>query len=164
MHRKNLILGVLIFILSCYAVRTVVRNEDWKTPERFWRQTVLASPDSPRSHNNMGDVYSNEGNIEGAIREFSKSIELKPDYADAYHNLATTYYRQGNIKEAVKIYKEAVSLNPELFESHFNLGIIYLDAGQADSAIKELQKAAELRPQDANTRQVLEAAVRKNKQ
>ncbi|MDD4980714.1 MAG: tetratricopeptide repeat protein [Candidatus Omnitrophica bacterium] len=160
-QRKNLILGVLIFILSCYAVRTVVRNEDWKSPERFWRQTVLASPESPRSHNNLGDVYGQEGNVEGAIREFSKAIELKTDYADGYHNLATTYYRQGNIKEAVKIYKEAVSLNPELFESHFNLGIIYLDMGQVDSAIEELQKAAELRPQDANARQALDVAMRK---
>lgn len=162
-EKKNLLIGILIFILAAYCVRTVARNEDWKTPERFWRQTVLASPDSPRAHNNMGDVYSNEGNIEGAIREFSKAIELKDDYADAYHNLATTYYRQGNIKEATRLYEQAVSFNPDLFESLFNLGIIYLDTGHTDWAIKEFQKAVQLRPQDANIMQALEAALQKKK-
>jgi len=158
-HRRNLLLGLIIFIIASYAVRTVIRNEDWKSPERFWRQTALVSPDSPRSHNNMGDVYSQEGNIQGAIKEFTRAIEIKPDYADAYHNLATTYYSQGNVKEAVKLYQQATSLNPELFESYFNLGIIYLDTGEVNLAIKELEKAAQVRPQDTAVRQALAAAL-----
>ncbi|MFH0913635.1 MAG: tetratricopeptide repeat protein [Candidatus Omnitrophota bacterium] len=161
--KRNFFIGLLIFIISGYAVRTVIRNEDWKSPERFWRQTVLVSPDSPRSHNNMGDVYSQEGNVQGAIKEFTKAIEIKPDYADAYHNLATTYYSQGNVKEAIKLYEQGVSLNPELFESHFNLGVIYLDAGRVDLAVKELQEALRLRPEDAAVRQALNLALARKK-
>jgi tetratricopeptide (TPR) repeat protein len=160
-QKKNLLLGLFIFIIASFAVRTVARNEDWKTPQQLWRQTALVSPASPRAHNNLGDIYSQEGNTDGAIREFSKAIELKPDYADAYHNLATTYYRLGNIKEAVKFYQQAISSNPDLFESHFNLGVIYLDRGDPDLAVKEFEEAVRIRPQEPNARQALEAAIKR---
>ena len=156
-------LAVAIFIIAGLGVRTVARNEDWKTPERFWRQTLLVSYNSPRAHNNMGDVYCQEGNLEGGIREFKKAIELKANYADAYHNLANTYHHKGDLKEAVRFYQEAVSFNPKLFESHYNLGIIYLNTGEFDLAKLQLEKALELRPEDENARTALDLAIEKQK-
>jgi len=154
-------LAVAIFIIASLAVRAVARNEDWKTPERFWRQTELVSYNSPRSHNNMGDVYCQEGNIDGAIREFKKALELKPDYADVYHNLANVYHNKGDLKEAVKFYQQAIYFNPNLFESHYNLAIIYLNTGEVDLAKEELGKALQIRPEDENARQTLDMVLRK---
>jgi len=152
---------LFISIIAAYAARTVARNEDWKTPERFWRQTVLASPNSPRAHNNLADIYGQEGNIEGALREFKRAVELKPDYADAYHNLANTYQIKGNITEAIKYYKLAVTFNPVLFESHFNLGIIYLNNGELNLAIEHLKEATEIRPENKDARNALNFALNK---
>ena len=159
--KRDFFRGIFIFIIAGLGVRTVARNEDWKTPERFWRQTALVSYNSPRSHNNMGDVYAQEGNTEGAIREFKKAIEIRPDYADAYHNLANIYHRKGDLKEAVRFYQQALSFNPRLFESHYNLGIIYLNAGELDLARLQLKQALELRPEDENARQALNIAINK---
>ncbi len=156
-------LAVIIFIIASLAVRTVARNEDWRTPEKFWRKTALVSYNSPRSHNNMGDIYSNEGNPEGAIREFKKAIELKANYADAYHNLANVYYQLGDLKNAVHFYQQAISFNPKLFESHYNLGIIYLNMGEFALAKPELEKALQIRPEDENARQALSLAYEKAK-
>jgi len=154
---------LFFIVIASLAVRTVARNEDWKTPERFWRQTVLVSYNSPRSHNNMGDVYGQEGNTEGAIREFKKAIEIKPDYADAYHNLANIYHHKGDLKEAVTFYQQAVSFNPKLFESYYNLGLIYLNSGEFGLAKLELEKALGIRPEDESVRQALELANEKAK-
>jgi tetratricopeptide (TPR) repeat protein len=156
----------ILFIIAGLGVRTVARNEDWKTAERFWRQTVLVSDNSPRAHNNLGDAYAQEGNLEGAIREFKEAIEKakkinNSDYADAYHNLANTYQHKGDLKEAVEFYRKAVSSNPGLFESHYNLGIIYLNAGELDLAKEYLKKALELRPDDINARTALDLAMNK---
>jgi len=156
-------LGASIFLIAGFAVRTVARNEDWKTAQSFWRQTVLVSYNSPRAHNNMGDAYCQEGNLEGGIREFKKAIELKPDYADAYHNLANVYHNKGDIDEAIRSYQQAVYFNPKLFESHYNLGIIYLGLSRFDSAALELEKAVQIRPEDKNARQALALAYEKAK-
>ncbi|MDD4940065.1 MAG: tetratricopeptide repeat protein [Candidatus Omnitrophica bacterium] len=154
-----ILLGAAVFIICASGVRTVARNEDWKTQERFWRQTALVSNKSPRAHNNMGDVYGREGNLDAAIREFKKAIELRPNYADAYHNLAHIYHDKGNIEEAVKFYREAIFFNPDLFESRLNLGLIYMSRGMLDSARIELKEAARIRPQDENARKALAMAA-----
>lgn len=154
-------LGILIFIIACLGVRTVARNEDWKTAQSLWRQTVLVSYNSPRAHINMGDAYCQEGNTDGAIREFKKAIELKPDYADAYHNLANVYHTKGDLKEAIGYYQQAISFNPGLFESHYNLGAIYLGEREFDLARIELEKALQIRPENENAREALDMAIRK---
>ena len=139
----------------------MARNQDWKSPERLWRQTVLASPLSPRAHNNMGDVYGTEGNIEGALQEFKTSVTLKPDYSDGFHNLANTYQRQGNFTEAVKYYKLAVTFNPLLGESYFNLGVIYLNRQEYDPAIESFRKVCELWPNDQSVKSALDIAIKR---
>jgi tetratricopeptide (TPR) repeat protein len=118
---------------------------------------------SPRSHNNLGDIYCQEGNIDGAIKEFKKAIEIKSDYGDAYYNLANVYQRQGNTQGAIRNYHLAISYRPDLFEAYFNLGVIYLnDPNQAELATKFLKKAAQLRPDDANTQTALIYILQQN--
>ena len=108
------LLPLLLFILMAFAVRTVARNEDWKDTGRLWRSTVMVSPYSHRAHNNMGDAYIQEGNIQGAIKEFTEAVNLKPDYADGYYNLAVIYNTIGNTEYAQKLYNKAISLNKDL--------------------------------------------------
>lgn len=157
---RNTALIFFMLIIASYSLRTVFRNEDWKTPERLWRATLNTSPLSPRAHNNMGDIYARQGNSAAALLEFKKATELNPRYADAYHNLANTYYSQGNFKEAIGHYQKALAFNPDLFESHYNLGILYAGSGDCDRAAQELARAVQLRPGDKNARSALNFARR----
>ncbi len=141
-------LSLCLMIIAAYAVRTVVRNEDWKTPERLWRSSVQVSPFSPRAHNNMGDVYARQGSFEWALKEFKKAVELKPGYADPYHNLGNIYDVLGNTDEAEKFYLEAIRINPDLYQSYRNLGIIYLKKGQTELGQEYLQKGTEKKTQE----------------
>lgn len=162
--RRQTVIFAIVLIIASYAVRTVVRNEDWKTPERFWRQTLETSYKSPRAHNNMGDIYCQEGNAEGALKEFSMAIKLKPDYADAYHNLATAYQRVGNLDQAFKFYEKAAALDPNLFESQYNLAIFYLNSGQLDKAEERLKRAEKLRPGIAEVKKAMDFIAGKKAQ
>lgn len=150
-----------LFIIAAMGVRAVARNEDWKTAGSLWRRTVLVSYNSPRAHNNMGDAYCQEGNLEGGIMEFKKAIELKPDYADAYHNLANVYHNKGDFKEAIWCYRQAVIFNPRLFESHYNLGLIYMGTGELDAARFEFEQALQIRPEDVSAQEALGMVMRK---
>jgi hypothetical protein len=158
---KNTALALFMTLIAIYSLRTVIRNEDWRTPERLWRATLKASPLSPRAHNNMGDVYLRAGNMTAAVAEFKKATELNPNYASAYHNLANAYYSLGSLKEATRYYQKALTCDPGLFESHYNLGIIYINVGDFDKALEELDKAYRLKPWDKNVRSALEFSMRK---
>jgi len=148
--------SVFLAVLVCiYSARTIIRNRDWKDHAAIWRATVKVSPFSCKAHNNMGDVYSLEGDLDNAAAEFKKAIELKRDYAEAYHNLAYTYFRMGRVDEAILAYQQAVKLKPQLYQSHTNLAVIYLGRGQKDLARYHLQEAAKFNPQDEGIRKLL---------
>lgn len=119
------ITAFLICLVCAYSLRTIIRNRDWASHTSIWRATVRVSPYSPKAHNNMGDVYCLEGDLEKAALEFQRAIELKPDYADAYHNLANTYLKMGRVNEAVFNYKKALEFNPNLQQSRRSLEAIY---------------------------------------
>ena len=153
---KKLLNVILIVLVALYSWRTIVRNTDWRTHASIWRATAKVSPYSPRAHNNMGDVYSLEGNPQLAVLEFRRAIELRPDYADAYHNLATTYYNMGRVQEAIENYKKAISFNSKLYQSYVSLGGVYFNMGRLAQAKEYLLKAQELKPDDPSLKQILQ--------
>lgn len=78
---------ICLIILSLYAVRTIDRNADYKTDERFWRATVKSNPFSPKARNDMGVMYARESNVIKALQEFKNALRIKPDFKDAQNNL-----------------------------------------------------------------------------
>ncbi|MDE0016198.1 MAG: tetratricopeptide repeat protein [Candidatus Poribacteria bacterium] len=49
---------------------------------------------------NRGLAHSKKGELELAIKNYTKAIELKPDYADAYYNRSKTWLRLGETEKA----------------------------------------------------------------
>ena len=44
------------------------------------------NPEHADAYNNRGVAYSNKGEIDAAIQDFNKAIDLNPELADAYNN------------------------------------------------------------------------------
>ncbi len=138
-----LLLGFLIFPLG---IRTIGRNQDWRTQDSLWLATAKTAPSSPKNHNNLGDLYARRGNYPRAIKEFKTAIKLNPLYADAYHNLANTYLQQGKTKEAVANYQKALQLNPHLWQSEQNLAVVFFRQKKYQAAEQHLLKAIKIVP------------------
>ncbi len=51
--------------------------------------------------------------INGAIADYSKAIELDPEFADAYEDRAEAEKLKGDVKGAEADLKQAKDLNPE---------------------------------------------------
>ncbi len=135
---------ILVGIILAYGIRTILRNTDYKTPERFWLKTVEASPSSWSAHNNLGENYFKNKNIHKAIEEFKKVIELNSNHATAYNNLGSVYGAIGRQQEAVPFYNKAIALKPNYALAHYNLAIAYYATKQYDLAIEHYDKAIEL--------------------
>lgn len=151
--RKKLtpvILTVFMLIILVLAVRTFLRGVDWENEDNLWIATGKTSPSSPNTHNNLGDVYGRHGDKEGALREFSRAIELKPNYADAYHNLGNTYREMGQMEKSMESYKMAAQLNPNLWQSYQNIAALYFQSKQYDPALVNIQKAISINPKNIN--------------
>jgi len=136
-------------------VRTVVRNNDWRTADSLWLSAVRTSPNSPQNNNNLGDYYGRQGDLERAAWHFQRAAELRPGYADPIHNLGNIYLKMGRVEEAFKAYHMALELKPKLWQSHQALAGIYYNQRNFEKAIEELEKAVRINPDDQNLQQLL---------
>jgi len=140
---------IITLLLIAFSIRTVVRNIDWLSEDNLWPATIKASPSDPKTHNNMGDVYARQGDLQKAGESFAKALSLNPNYPDAFHNLANIYKSLGNPDAALDGYKRAVALNPDLWQSQLNIAAIYFDRQEYDLALEYALKAAYLAPNNA---------------
>lgn len=61
-------------------------GDNAKFKERL-EEAIRLNPTEPTLYYNVGVMNMDQQNIDEAIKNFKKAIELKPDYADAYNNI-----------------------------------------------------------------------------
>jgi tetratricopeptide (TPR) repeat protein len=143
---RHAAVAIGVIILALFAVRTMVRNTEWKNEDVLWVATVKSSPTSPNAHNNMGDVYSRHGRHDLAAQEFARAIELKQDYGDAYHNLGNALQNQGKLTEAKEWYNKTLEINPNIWQTYAQLASIAAEEQDYIKAEEYLKKSQSLSP------------------
>lgn len=147
-HKQKVIYGILAVVVVALMVRSIIRNQDWQTPEKLWFATVKVSPSSPLVHYNLAGVYIERKQPELAIAEFQKAVKLNPLYFEAYHNMGNVYFSQGKGREALESYLKALEVNPQLWVSYQNMAAVYMAANRPDEALKAIDKAQQIAPNE----------------
>jgi len=85
-----------------------------------------------------------EGNLDGAIAEYTKVIEFVPDYAGGYHGRARAYLCKEDFDLAIADYTEAIRLVPRFEEAYWGRGEAYLQKGDHAKAELDFAEAKRL--------------------
>lgn len=81
-----------------------------------------------------------QGNLEGAIAYYTKSIDLYPT-AEAYTFRGWTYSFMGRLDEAIEECHKAIAVDPDFGNPYNDIGAYLIQKGQLDEAIPWLEKA-----------------------
>ncbi len=100
------------------------------------------------------EEYEKSENIDSAIVEFKKAIDIDPNYALAYAALGNAYameLQQSSrgkewVTRASQSCDKSLSLNPELVEGHICLANIFNATGKYEKAIEQFNKAVQADP------------------
>ncbi|MGI9401893.1 MAG: SecDF P1 head subdomain-containing protein [Rhizobiaceae bacterium] len=68
-------------------------------------------------YNNRGTAYANKGQIEEAIADHNKAIQLDPKFTDAYYNRGNAYANKGQYNKAIADNDKAIKLNPKFVQA-----------------------------------------------
>lgn len=121
--------------------------EDYKSALDLF-QIILQSGDNAEVFNYVGLCNYKLKNIEIAIVNFNKAIELdglRPIY---YYNLAQCYKSLGDKKNYVKYVNTATKINPINYQDYIDLSYIYHDNSNSAYALNSLNEAIKKYPNE----------------
>jgi tetratricopeptide (TPR) repeat protein/transglutaminase-like putative cysteine protease len=108
-----------------------------------------SSNDAAARQIELGDTLFIQDDLDGAIAQYRKALELEPESFRAHRWLGSALYNQQDYDGAVAEYRQALRLRPEDAEVHHDLGDALAWTEGFDAAIIEYREAVRLEPQDA---------------
>jgi len=76
------------------ALATRERNRVWADPVALWSDAAAKSPNKARVHANLGQALFQRGDIDGALREYRRAVELEPATTQLRDNLFRAWERR----------------------------------------------------------------------
>ena len=158
MERLNAYLELLKLAYAASSNEMAATRQLWETEGR----TVAGSrylgaivPESAELHNVLGLGLAESSQIDAAIVEFRRALEIEPDDAPAHWHLGAALASQGQHPDAITHLARAVELDPANSRAHGDLGLILAIQGRLDEAAGHLEVAITLDPQAEGARKNL---------
>ena len=113
--------------------------------ELEFKTLIVAYPEFPAPHVNLGLIYLRANKFADAEREFQAALQAAPQDARALAALGLTYRHLGRFQDAEKAYTGALASDPANLGALRNLGVLYdLYLQKPDKALPLYQKYQEL--------------------
>jgi len=113
-----------------------------KNPERFAKVPAyeppfnITDPKTSQEHFNVAVNHDHHSELDQAIAEYQKALELQPDWAVAHDRLALDYQKQGRMDDAIAEWEQATRYNPQFYSAYDLLAGAYERQGKIKKAIE----------------------------
>jgi len=113
-------------------------------------EAIAINPNEAEAYVLRGMLHfkANE-DINKALADFNKTIELDPCMARAYTNRSLMYLRMNELHKVISDCNKAIELLPDAFEPYNNRGMAYIGLEEHAKALQDYNKVIELAPDTA---------------
>jgi tetratricopeptide (TPR) repeat protein len=118
--------------------------------EQLQRALALA-PKDDLSHHLMGIVYGKRGDLDRAVREFERAVDLDGTNADAWFRLASIHASKRRDAKALRFLRRSLSEDPDHLSARRTLAILLHRRGDVQAAQREYEAVLEAAPGDEET-------------
>lgn len=120
-----------------------VRCEEILRPAKaleHYLRAISLQPDHAPSHNNIGVMRQQCGELDAAVAAYQNALAANPQYAVAWYNLGNCFREANRLEQAIECYRRALTLIPTDDETRINLAIVLKDLRQLDEALAVLDQ------------------------
>ncbi len=110
------------------------------------RDEVKQLNNTAQQHLSRGVRLEAAGEMEQAVAEHERAIEINPQLAQAHTNLITLYGKLRRPEKAEAHYRASVAINPNAADTHYNFGVLLYEQGKYREAGEAFRKALEINP------------------
>ena len=140
---------------------TLLRLRNPQSAESSVRKAIALDPDHVEARTLLAWIESDiHGDIDAAIAEYKKVVELKPDLAQAYNNLGVALKRKGELTAAADKFNEALERQPDFSAALNNRGWTFAEQDRWSEARRDFEQALKINPQDDGALYGLSQALR----
>ncbi len=93
-----------------------------------------------------GDDFLNKDDLENAVANYQKALEIKPDSTDLILKLGDTYLKNNQTDEARELFTQATKSKPDSIDLNIALARTYLSIRQIENAKKIIWNLAQENP------------------
>jgi tetratricopeptide (TPR) repeat protein len=112
-------------------------------------KAVELDPNQPRAYNERGQIYIEGADIQRAIQEFDRSIQVKPSL-EAYYQRGQAYERLGQHQKAVADFDSAISEFREAPYVYRARATAKRNAGDTEGAVSDEEAAGKIETANPN--------------
>ena len=111
---------------------------------------VTASPNDSKAYYNRGNFYLSTRDLDNAIKDYKKVVDLDANHTYAYLGLGDAYAGQKNDAEAISAYAEAIRrADVEMSKAaHYRRGLFFSSRSNYAEAIKDYSESINLATKD----------------
>ena len=118
---------------------------NWSEAEKEFKRSIELNPDYATAHQWYAIHYlTATSQLEEALREMKKALELEPTSLVMNSFLGATLYYMGRYDEAIDQCRKTLEMDPNFAVAHWHLGLAYEQKQMFDAAIEEFQKSVSL--------------------
>lgn len=131
-------------LLVAFAIRSALRNPDWKDTPAVWDALVRDHPESYRAQWVNGFRMRQRGNLDLARQYLEIAYNIWPDDAQMLNALGGLYIQLGQYPKAIPILERARQTSGLLRDTEVLLGYAYLTQERSSEALDAIDRAAGL--------------------
>jgi tetratricopeptide (TPR) repeat protein len=144
--------------LQALSQRDATNQEVWYLLGKVYMQLSQESlaklnqidPNSYLVHQVSGEIMESMENLDGALLEFKRTVELAPDRQGVHYHLGNAYWLLSMWDPAEKEFRAELAIDPKNCRARWRLGDILLDQqSQPEAAFEEESNALEVCPNSA---------------
>src|SRR5277367_1791935 len=143
-----------------FTARMLLRQDFAPVAEEYAHKAVALDPKLPLAHQLLGELYLYHSQIDDAIAEFRKELEINPGDPAAYYKLADGYSRVQKYDEAERLLQRSIWLDPTSTGPYILLGKVLEKKGETELAVRALQRALTMDPNNPVPHHLLGVAYR----
>jgi Tfp pilus assembly protein PilF len=135
--------------LQLFLGMTLLRLRDPRGAEVAARKAIALNPQHVDARTFLAWIELEvRGDVDAAINEYQKIIELHPELPDAYSNLAVAQKRKGELDRALANLNRALALKPAFASALTTRGGILAEQDKWAEARRDFEAALKLDPRD----------------
>lgn len=143
---KPLAIAFFFFFILINSFLTYERNKIWKDEITLWADNISKTPNKARPYVERGFAYSNSGQWDKAIIDYTRSIRINPIFLNSYINRGSAYEKLGRWVNAIEDFSQAIRIDSTLDVKmhYYQRGFAFSNLYQWDNAMADYNKAIEM--------------------